>query len=449
MLSVVTLHSMRSASLVLGLFGLFVGALSLAACGDDLPPPPPADSGTRDGSLTDSSTPGDSSTMDSGAGSDTGSPMDSGMAGDSSLPGCGPGTVIELFQDTASGSITVNLAGGGNRFLAVWTSLAGGRLNMSSQQFTSDGTSTAVVAVTDDDAITRDPTATWIGDAWMVAWTESVGGANSAFEIWTRVLEPDGSPRAAAVRVTDDALQDFSPAIQHGSTTTSLIWIQRSDAGVQTVIGLAVDGAGAPVGSPALIQGGSDAPIRAFLGPRDTGSIAGWTQAGDPGNDLRTRPVLDSGGAANLPITMSTSSNVFGTVDFTYGLDRGAALFDVRDGATNSIAFRSFDSNGAPIGVERIVTTADLMGQSPSIAAFSGGYAALWRASATARRHMRLVLIDVDGVVVSETQIAALGTVPGQSFIRASADGELFALWTDQDGAATSIQASFLVCGTE
>jgi hypothetical protein len=356
----------------------------------------------------------------------------------------------ELFRDPNGGEIGLSLAAGPIGYLVVFTRASDDRTVLRARAVSSDGTAEVEQNLETDARIQRQPAAAWTGTGWLVVWSESRDGSAAGFEVWSRRLAPDGTPEGAATRITDDVLEDSAPALRRAGDVTYLAWSHRepTEGTAPEIVVQRLNDTGATEGTVHVASASSDEATAPTLGYPEGQLVLGYIDRNETGARVRLRPLNARGAPRDDAQTLSVS-DAFGNLELAGDEERGAAVYDITTGPRRrDVRFRSFLGSGRPIVAERGLSGGVLPAQSPSIAAFAGGFAVVLRAGQLGSRHLRLELLDADGVAVQERQLASLYRANAPVALRVNGEGRLLTAWVDEVmGGGTILAAGRIRCG--
>lgn len=413
----------------------------VSGCDGQPPPLPLQDGGRRDGGHDAAVSP------DSGPPAD-GAVPDSGFVvpRDAGPPSCtlAPGDVHKLASDRAGDRI-VGLAATGDGFGLVFTAVpeGGAIAEVYGVRLSSAGMVGALHPITAPPGRKNPPTVGAVGTSWVAGWVDNAMGT---FEVSARALAEDLSPAgaSAAYLTATPTIGETGPVFFVGSEGPLLAWI-ADDGTTRAVHAQRVGADGAPIGASAIASS-AHRPAAIALGELAGGPALAYPApeitAGGPETRVYVQGLMDDGAARGVPARIDEEGNADGTIDAALSPSGGAIVFGALVGGVGrQVRFRRVDGDGARVGDERILAS----GSDASIAAFAGGYAVSYRASA-APAEIRLLLVSDLGEVLDELPIAAAEPSGGRTTLRVSGDGQIAIAWADTD-VETAIQVARVACG--
>lgn len=410
---------------------------------DGKPPPIPLDGGQRDAGRRDAGP------RDAGPARDAFVP-DADAASiqppDAGPPSCtvGPDDVHKVATDLP-GDRVIALAAAGDGFGLVFTALPEGAASaeVHGVRLSSSGDLGTLSAITAPPGRKQTPVVGALGTTWVSAWVDN---DPDTFEVRTRALATDLAPTgaSAAYLTATPAVGESGPTMLVGSGGALVAWI-ADDGTTRSVRAQRVGADGAPIGASAVASSGhrfgalvlgelAAGPALLYPTTEDT--------AGGPETRVYVQGLTAAGAMRGGALRIDQEGNADGTVDAALFPSGGAVVFGVLVGGVRSeVRFRALDGEGGLVGDERILA----QGTDASIAAFAGGYAVSYRASASPAE-IRLLLVSNLGDVVAELPVAQAQLAGGRTTVRVSGDGNIAVAWADTD-TQTAISVARVACG--
>jgi hypothetical protein len=235
-------------------------------------------------------------------------------------------------------------------------------------------------------ATSNAPSIVWTGSAFGIAWADNRDGN---FEIYFRILGPDGTAIGGERRVTSAPQNSSDPSLVWTGGGFGVAWTDYRDGGNGEIYFARLDASGARIGA-----------------------------------DVR---ITDQPNNSNGPSLVWTGSGF------------GVAFLDDRDLGGGDVYFARISDSGAEIGEETRVSVAGGAGFGPSLIWDGTGYGVAWgEQPALAERHIRFARLDAPGTRLGEVIQVDGGPGPANEPSLAWNGLEYGVLWPDRrDGAWT------------
>jgi hypothetical protein len=433
--------------------GFFLAALGFALVGcDDKPPPVPRpDGGPRD-AATPPADAGDSA--DAGDDGDAGPPpLDGatppdggGTSGDTCVFG-GEEDTFKLGTDIQERGRLVRIGGGPSGWAAVWADLADGFHDVRGAIVPSGGVAEpALVDLTDDPGIEREPAVTYAGGSWLVTYASNTSGAYETYaQVASGALSPTGAP--TPLTNTSEAREDSTSVIAAGDGYLAS-WVQDDMvAGTRELYVQAFGADFSPTGSARAVATGSAGTTVPELAPVGAGAALAFVRGTGDGSEIVLQ-MLDAHGSSRGEPTIVADAGVEGTLDLAGGGDSGAIVYGlIVGGSRTEVRFRAFDADGALTGGTRVVVGSPSEGRDASVTPFAGGYAVAYRRiDGTASVTLVVALLSFAGEVVEELELFPTSPIGGRTTIEASGDGSLLVGFAEPGDGETDILAARVRC---
>ena len=315
--------------------------------------------------------------------------------------------------------------------------------------------------------------ATWPADdqigltAWLGRNGSRLGGNTGQYLLrWlggdTFVLSPDmvAAEGASDLQLTDEpGALEYRPVVKdvHGRPLAAFV----SDAGDQFSIStrfLDHDGEGdnmtvirpADAQQPqalALSAMGNHNAALAWVGPENNPGV--WLQ-----------PLDEEGRQSGNPIKLTERVAVSSSVDLAQREDGGGVIYSIEIDGKPQVRFHRLDSEGMPIGDERVILGPPLRAQGASLHAIAGGYAVAYRAlpgGSINSPEIRLLFISKEGNLMRDSagnlptlRVASATEGASRTSIAVSIEGQVMIAWVDAgsgDHNALKVVRHRLDCG--
>lgn len=297
------------------------------------------------------------------------------------------------------------------------------------------------------------------GEGWQLAWIDN--STNSA-EVHALALSPDmvAAEGASDLQLTDEpGALEYRPVVKdvHGRPLAAFV----SDAGDQFSIStrfLDHDGEGdnmtvirpADAQQPqalALSAMGNHNAALAWVGPENNPGV--WLQ-----------PLDEEGRQSGNPIKLTERVAVSSSVDLAQREDGGGVIYSIEIDGKPQVRFHRLDSEGMPIGDERVILGPPLRAQGASLHAIAGGYAVAYRAlpgGSINSPEIRLLFISKEGNLMRDSagnlptlRVASATEGASRTSIAVSIEGQVMIAWVDAgsgDHNALKVVRHRLDCG--
>jgi hypothetical protein len=439
-------------------------ALLLPACGDDMPPPPPADTGPgRDIGLPDTGTPPD-------GGGDTGldgSPTDSSVT-DSGVPVTGDCRItdtVDIHTESGAGFADVQMSAGAgvDGFMVGYTVSRGGQDDFFVRHVPTTGTTAGAEQNVSNlsDGMASGGAVVGLGTGWLMLWSDTrllPGDTLRGYNVHASTASAGGSSPTAPVAVTTEVdVRNTRPSVQMTADGYLVVWNRRESgaSAVNEAYSITLDSTGSASGSPSAVPGMTGMSGKVALGALTDGVAGAWVEDVDSSGTMRAVEVVAmdrDGTTRGSSTTVTTMPNAAGTVDYAGAVTGGGVVYDYRvSGARFDVRFRAIDADAATATEPRSVIPLREQGRAPSIGLLGGNALVAYRGiDADDVAAVHLVVVDGSGNEISRTTAGTLNQwLNGETHVLVAPAGDAMVVWNDVEGGNWIVRGARIDCTEE